>query len=312
VTTITVAPTTTEPESDVPASLNGTEADEELINRRVAAVKIDNHPRARPHVNLNEADVVYEILVEGGITRFIALYHTTDFEKVGPNRSGRPTDSDVLKPLDPVFQISGAQGWVKNIFKADGINVLYDNGVSTYRDKSRKAPHNLFANTYKMRELADENGWSDENPGNLFLFGEAPSSGVSAESISMSFSNHPPATWEWDGERYLRSHDTTPHETINPDGDTEQVSADVVVALKVEEFIMKDPVSNGTSLPTAVTVGEGDAIVFYNGEVVEGTWSREKDSDKIVLSNEDGSAMVIPAGRLWIALVPDDQTVTWE
>ena len=312
-TTMPPTTTTTVPTIDVSESINGLEVeDEQLINRRVAAVKLDNHPRARPHVNLNEADVVYETLVEGGLTRFIALYHTKDFEKVGPNRSGRPTDSKVLKPLHPVFQVSGAQGWVKNIFRRDGINVLYDNGVSTFRDRSRSAPHNLFANTYKMRELADKNGWTDQNPGNLFLFGDAPPSGVAAESIAVSFSDHAPATWEWDGEQYLRAHGSTPHETVNPDGDTERVSSDVVVVLKVREFIMRDPVSNGTSLPTADTVGEGNAIVFYNGEVVKGNWSREKDTDKITLTNKDGTAMVIPPGRLWVALVPKGQPVTWE
>jgi len=311
--TTTVPPTTTtEPESDIPESINGLEADEDLINRRVVAIKIDNHPKARPQVVLNEADAVYETLVEGGLTRFIALYQTKDFDKVGPNRSGRVTDADLIKGLDAVFQISGAQGWVKNIYRKIDINVLYDNGVSTFRDKSRPAPHNLFASTPKIRTIADENNWSNENPGNMFLFGEAPGSGDAATSISMSFSDAPNANWEWDGEVYLRSNGNTPHETVNPEDDIEQVSADVLVALRVREFIMKDPVSNGTSLPTAETVGTGEAVIFYNGEVVEGTWSREEATDMFTLTNTDDTPMVIPPGRLWISLIPNEEPVTWE
>jgi hypothetical protein len=300
------------PESDAASSINGMEADDDMINRRVVAVKIDNHPRARPQVVLNEADVVYETLVEGGITRFIALYQTKDFDKVGPNRSGRVTDTDLIKPLDAVFQISGAQKWVRDIFAADGINVLYDNGITTFRDKSRPAPHNLFASTVKIRERADSKNWSDENPGNMFVFGEAPGSGVAATSVSMSFSGAPNANWEWDDEAYLRSNGSSAHMTVNPDGQTEQVSADVLVALTVREYIARNPAGSGTPLPTADTIGDGLAQVFYNGEVVEGTWMREKDTDMFTLLNEDGTFMVIPAGRLWISLIPNTESVTWE
>jgi hypothetical protein len=314
-TTTTIPPTTTTitvPTIDVSESINGLLAKDDLIDRRVVAVKIDNHPRARPQIALNEADVVYETLVEGGITRFIALYQTADFEKVGPNRSGRVTDSDLIKGLDAVFQISGAQQWVKNVYIADGINVLYDNGVTTYRDKSRPAPHNLFTSTVKIRAIADDRGWSDENPGNMFLFGDAPGSEVAATGVSMSFSSGPNANWEWDGDQYLRSNGSSAHQTVDIDGDVSQVSVDVLVALKVREFIAHNPAGSGTSLPTADTVGTGDAIVFYNGEVVEGTWTREADTDMFTLTNEDGTAMVIPPGRLWISLIPNTESVTWE
>ncbi len=314
-TTTTVPPTTTTitvPLIDVSDSINGLLAKDELIDRRVVAVKIDNHPRARPQIALNEADAVYETLVEGGITRFIALYQTADFEKVGPNRSGRVTDSDLIKGLDATFQISGAQQWVKNIFRADGINVLYDTGATTFRDKSRPAPHNLFTSTIKIRATADSRGWSDENPGNMFVFGDAPGSGVAATDISMSFSGSPNANWEWDGEHYLRSNGSTAHFTINIDGDRERVSTNVLVALKVREYIARNPAGSGTPLPTADTVGTGEAIVFYNGEVVGGTWTRAADTDMFTLTNEDGTTMVIPPGRLWISLIPNNESVSWK
>jgi hypothetical protein len=314
-TTAAVAPTTTitVPTIAISDSINGLVVDnEELINRRVVAVKIDNHPRARPQVALNEADAVYETLVEGGITRFIALYQTQDFDKVGPNRSGRVTDTDLIKPLDAVFQISGAQKWVRNIFAADGINVLYDNGFTTFRDKSRPAPHNLFASTVKIRERADIKNWSDENPGNMFLFGDAPETGIAATKISMSFSGGMNANWEWDGEGYVRSNGATAHQTVDADGTKEQVSTDLLVALMVREFIAHNPAGSGTSLPTADTVGTGQVMVFYNGEIVEGTWSRDTDVDMFTLTNEDGTAMVIPPGRMWISLIPNTEHVTWE
>jgi hypothetical protein len=201
---------------------------------------------------------------------------------------------------------------VKNVFRADGINVLYDNGVTTFRDKSRPAPHNLFTSTITIREVADDRGWSDENPGNMFLFGDAPGSNAKATNVSMSFSGGPNANWEWDGETYLRSNGSTAHQTVDEDGTKKQVSAETLIALKVREFIAHNPAGSGTSLPTADTVGTGDAIVFYNGEVVEGSWSREKDTDMFTLTNKDGTAMVIPPSRMWISLIPNTESVTWE
>ena len=101
-TTTTTAPptttttTTTIPEPEVSAAINGLPAEDDLVDRRVVAVKIDNHPNARPQSGLDVADAVYEVLVEAGLTRFIALFHQSDADHVGPNRSGRPTDSQVM------------------------------------------------------------------------------------------------------------------------------------------------------------------------------------------------------------------------
>src|SRR5680860_1000202 len=119
--TTTTAPTTTTPTSTtttttlapgIGPTINGLNAERDLYERRVVAVKIDNHPAARPQSGLQEADAVYEVLVEGGLTRFIAMFHQSDSEYVGPNRSGRPTDSGLMAPLGGPFQISGAQSWV--------------------------------------------------------------------------------------------------------------------------------------------------------------------------------------------------------
>ncbi len=310
--TTTSSTTTTVPSVEVSEAINGLPADEALIDRRVVAVKIDNHPKARPQIGLNEADAVYETLVEGGITRFIALYQRNDLDKVGPNRSGRVTDSALMKPLGGAFQISGAQGWVKNVFKADGINVIYDNGVTTFRDDSRPRPHNLFTSTDEIRAWSDKKGWDDENPGNLFLFGDQPDSEAAATTIAMSFSDAPPARWEWDGEVYLRSNGNDPHETYMSDGELVRVSADVLVALKVREYIARNPAGSGTVLPTADTVGSGEGFVFYDGGVTGVTWERGSKSDRFSLIAEDGTELVLPPGRLWISLIPNTKTVTWE
>ncbi len=314
-TTTTVPATTTTAESalEIADSINGLPADDDLIDRRVVGIKIDNHLKARPQSALQAADAVYEILVEGGITRFIALFHQTDLDWVGPNRSGRPTDSKVMAGLDGApFQISGAQGWVKNIYEADGINVVYDTGATTFRVPLRPKPHNLFTSTNLVREWADGRGWPDENPGNLFAFGEPSPRNDEAVRIEISFSDSTPPTWAWDGEHYLRFHGTTPHEWVNEDGDSGQVAFDTLVVMKMRKYIASNPAGSGTSVPTVETVGEGEAFVFYNGGVVGGTWERGSITDKFFLSTSDGTEIVLPPGRVWISLQPDNQTLTWE
>lgn len=315
-TTTTTAPpvtTTTEPNLEIADSINGLPADDDLINRRVVGIKIDNHLKARPQSALQAADAVYEVLVEGGITRFIALFHQTDLDWVGPNRSGRPTDSKVMSALAGApFQISGAQGWVKNIYKADDINVVYDTGATTFRVPLRPKPHNLFTSTILIREWADKQGWPDENPGNLFVYGEPTPGDDQATRIEVFFSNGTPSTWAWDGEQYLRFHGTTPHEWVNEDGDSGQVAFDTLVVMKMRKYIASNPAGSGTSVPTVDTVGKGDAFVFYNGVVVGGTWERGSAEDPFFLTTADGDDLILPPGRVWISLQPNTETLTWE
>lgn len=315
-TTTTLPPTTTtttEPSIEVSESINGLPSDDALVDRRVVAVKIDNHVKARPQSALQSADAVFEVLVEGGITRFIALFHQTDLDWVGPNRSGRPTDSKVITALEGApFQISGAQGWVKDIFKADRINMIEDNGITTYRVPNRPKPHNLFTSTILIREYADDRGWPDENPGNLFAYGEPTPGDDEATKIEVHFSDATPPTWAWDGEKYLRFHGNQPHEWVNDDGDSGQVAFDTLVVMKMRKYIASNPAGSGTSLPTVDTVGKGDALVFYGGQVVGGTWERGSKTEPFYLSTADGNEIVLPPGRVWISLQPNNQSVDWE
>lgn len=315
-TTTTVPPTTTTtiPSVAVSAAINGLEAEDELIDRRVVAIKIDNHANARPQSGLEIADAVYEVLVEGGITRFISLFHQSDTDFVGPNRSGRPTDSKLVAALaDAPFQISGAQGWVKNIFRADDINVVWDNGTTTYRMPHRHKPHNLYTSSILIREWADDQGWPDENPGNLFTFGEPTEGETAATTIEVEYSDSLSSNWEWDEvlEQYLHFQGTEPHEWVTEDGDTGQISFDTIVAMKMRKYIARNPAGSGTSLPTVESVGTGEAVVFFSGQAVTGTWAREDITEPLTLTAEDGTDLVLPPGRIWMSLIPDDRSIAW-
>lgn len=316
--TTTAAPTTTTttiPTVEVSEAINGLPAEDDLIDRRVVAIKIDNHANARPQSGLEIADAVYEVLVEGGITRFISLFHQSDADYVGPNRSGRPTDSKLIAALAGApFQISGAQGWVKDIFNVDDINVVWDNGTTTYRMPHRPKPHNLYTSSILVREWADERGWPDENPGNLFSFGEPTEGESTATAMQVEYSDSLSSNWEWDQEleQYVHFQGTQPHEWVTDDGDSGPITFDTVVVMKMRKYTASNPAGSGTSLPTVDSVGTGEAVVFFGGQAVTGIWAREDITEPFTLTTEDGSDLVLPPGRIWMSLIPDNRTVTWE
>lgn len=147
-----------EPEPD-PCPLTGADAPEDVdLQRPVLAVKIDNASRARPQAGLESADVVYEELVEGGITRFLAIFHCRDAERLGPVRSGRMVDPDLLQQYAPVlFAYSGANDSVLGkVASTPGVVDLQHGklGSAYFRQPGRPAPHNLFTSTEAIRGAA--------------------------------------------------------------------------------------------------------------------------------------------------------------
>lgn len=311
--TTTTSTTTTTLAPGIDPTINGLPAEEDLYQRRVISVKIDNHPAARPQSGIQEADAAYEVLVEGGLTRFIAMFHQSDSEYVGPNRSGRPTDSSLMAALDGALQISGAQPWIQDIFRRDGVNVVYDNGVTTFRMPHRQAPHNLYATTPAIRDYADDRGWPDEAPPALFVYGNEPTEASEvAETIEFDWSDHPGVLWTWDGDQYLRFNGSTAHEWIDTDDETGQIAFDTLVVIKGKRYTASSSTGAGSSVPAIKTIGSGDALVFHSGRVLEATWERETIDDMIRVIDASGSDVILPPGRVWINIFPSTRTIAWE
>lgn len=342
---ITQAPATTATSGSLPPSpVNGMGVeDASAIDRRVIAVKIDNHWNARPQSGIEQADAIYELLVEGGLTRFIALFHHSDTEFLGPIRSGRPTDPTLVKYIGAPLQISGAQPWVSGIIAGHGVKVLGDNGNTTFRIRTRSAPHNLYGSTLSMRDEADRRGYPDDPPAEpLFDFGEPTPGADGATTVSMDWSNLPAVRWEWTGSEYLRFNGDQPHNwlalpeeqdedsateesedsgddqegttttTTEPEDLEHQIATDVIVVITANKYWASSSSGAGSSVPALETVGSGDAYVFYGGKVVEGSWARESVDERFELTLPDESPITIPAGRLWISIFPNNQQVTWQ
>lgn len=295
--------------------VNGLPVDDpDTLERRVMAVKIDNHPNARPQSGIQEAEAVVEIRVEGSFTRFMAIFHTADSEYLGPIRSARPSDAMVVLPLSATMVVSGGQPWVRAGISSIGVPFLTETASGMFRISGRRAPHNLYGSTLALRETADARGFSDEAPAQPWLpFGEMHEGAEEATSARITFAQGTTVTWDWDGENWARTFGSTPSTWRDQDGETGQVTADTVVALVGNFYTASPPAGqSGSSVPATDTVGEGRAVVLSAGKVIEGTWSRDSADEPFTLLTTDGEPMMVPPGFLWLSIVPSVGSITWD
>lgn len=334
-TTTTITPSTTtststtildNPNLDI-SPINGLEVDDPtLLERRVLGVKIDNHRSAIPQSGIENADMVIEIMVEG-ITRFLTVWHQSDSEYLGPQRSGRPTDTMLMAALnEPTFAISGAQRWVQNLIRSMDVHIIGEVRPATFRIPSRPAPHNLYVNTMLLREYADEQGYPDEPPlAPLWEFGPIPETAEEVAEVSIDFPGTP-VIWTWDegSGTWLRSAYREESFYLVPaeegqEGEEVEVVEDelhrvgfpVLVALFTEQYIHESG-GRPRGLPSSLTTGSGEAYVFAEGKVIPGTWERETEQEWFTLLDTEGNPILVPPGQAWISLVPSTRGLTYE
>jgi len=287
-------------------------ASSSLVDRKLIAVKVDNHWNSRPQSGLEHADAVFELVVEAGITRFIALFHHSDSPWVGPVRSLRPTDWTLVKPLNGALTISGGQPWIVDGALSNSVPLIGDMGPPlTARWRDRSAPHNLYANTAEARRIAEDRGLDQNPPPTLFNRGPSTASPMDvATYIFLDWTDTTDVVWHWDGSQYLRSVEGVSHQLIAQDGTTTQIAADVLVVLMAERYTAC-PSGDGSCVPAWHTTGENRAIVFAEGLAQEGRWSRADVGDWFTLTGTGGEPMAMPAGRTWIMIYPETAELVW-
>ena len=310
---LTVGPSITADKSAPPAPvipptwpLTGVAA--EVANRPALVVKIENSPEARPQTGLDQTDMVWEEVVEGGITRFAAVFNSVVPEKVGPIRSVRPMDAGIAAPMHGLIAFSGGVATFVNAIKAAGVQLVsMDLGSKGFeRTSTRKAPHNVLGTPSVFWSLADSD--HSASPAPQFGFAPAPAqssavvSGTPVTKIDLTMSgvSHPVWTWAADKSAFLRSEGTTPSVTSTG----VRISATNVVVLRVSlnASVGVDPAGN--PIPETVMIDSGDAVVFSGGKQVAAKWSKESVAKQVVLTAADGSPIKLAPGNTWIELVP--------
>lgn len=304
--TTTLAPTTTTAPPIAP--LTGLAGDAALLDRTALVVKIDNvEPKARPQAGVNKADVVFEERVEGSVTRWLAVFHSTDAGPVGPVRSARTSDLGVLLALHrPYFAWSGANDFfAARIRAANLLDVGYDRATSYfYRASDRKAPDNLMLKS--TAELMTIPNQGSAPPPALFTFravGQNPAHLEPVTDVRVDFGSSAgaaPVEFHWNGSGWARTQKGTPH----VDAAGERIAPTNVIIQFTQYASSGVNDQFGVPIPEAQMVGEGDAWVLTDGGLVVGRWRKTSLTAVTTYTDVDGNPIGLTPGRTWVALPP--------
>ncbi|SDO29052.1 Protein of unknown function [Cryobacterium flavum] len=265
------------------------------------AAKIDNHVAARPQVAIDRTDLVFEELVEGGITRYVAVWQSSIPDQVGPVRSIRPMDPDIIAPFGGLVAFSGGQQRFVDAMNATGqISAIFDYDTTGLfsRSKATAAPHNviLAASEFVNRNATVAPPTQQYGYAPALAGASAVVDGTPISVINTRFSNSSARSWTWNAEAaaYLRAQDGAPD--LTPEG--AQLKATNVVVVRVN-------VTVDQSIPKTELIASGEASISSGGKTIAATWSKDSQSMPIRLVDANGVTIRLAPGNTWFQLVPN-------
>jgi Protein of unknown function (DUF3048) N-terminal domain/Protein of unknown function (DUF3048) C-terminal domain len=278
---------------------------------RVLAVKIDNIVFARPQTGLTRADIVYVIPVEGGLSRFLAIFSSHVPPVIGPVRSARQTDVKLLRQFGrPAFAFSGATPWLLRVLEHKHFVSLYA-GITGgyYRNNSRIAPYNLYASPRTLlreaRQRASKAGQHVSKARDIgFRFGPRPPGAHVRRKFSISY---PAAsfTFRWSSQRHRwlvwmdgARAETTDRGQLRP----------ATVVIEYTRVGTSKFLERGIRPPFAFTVGSGRALVLRNGMIYRAAWSRPHADGGTKFTLPSGKRMTFARGQVWVVLASRNGT----
>ncbi|OGH64765.1 MAG: hypothetical protein A2821_01265 [Candidatus Magasanikbacteria bacterium RIFCSPHIGHO2_01_FULL_41_23] len=267
--------------------------------RAFVGVMIENHPVARPQAGLAEASVVYEALVEGNYTRFLAFFdYAEKINKVGPVRSARPYYLDWLNEWgNPLYMhVGGSPEALQKIVaqKIFDANEFY-HAKSYWRDSSQSAPHNVYTDSGKWTEFrqSDFLNFSSWN----FVTSSTPCLIHCLTHIRISYSSETDVQWDFNTTttRFVRYHGNTKH--VTEEG---EIVADTIIIQEI-----KTKVIDGEGRLALQTIGEGQAVVAYDGKKINATWKKESFKSRTRFFDGTGVEILLKPGKIWLEIVPN-------
>jgi hypothetical protein len=271
--------------------------------RSALTIKMDNTPQAHPQWGVNKADVVYEEIVEGGITRLAAIFNSNLPAKVGPVRSVRRTDRQIVFPIGGIFAFSGGAPYAITSIETAPVKLIQQSnaGAAMYRDPTRPPPHNLFANAV----LLMKEGGKVHSPPALFTYvpWSAPPRGAPVGSFTVNFEAGFATSFQWDAKTHdwLRSIFGAPDVTANGI----RIAPTNVIVMSVD---YKGGV--GVEGSYAQMVGSGPVEIFSDGRVQKGKWFRSKIQLKTAYRSATGKVIALRPGQTWVELLATGETVS--
>lgn len=296
----------------VRSPLTGELVPRESLARRPLAVMVENSPAARPQSGLDKADLVYEMLAEAAITRFMAVYLHSEAAVLGPVRSARPYFITRALDYDAIYAYSGGSEAAKKMVRTEQVAALDEFGIGRrafWRIKGRNAPHNLYTDTAKLRKVSAEKGYkqfSEITPFKFLAEGEALSGGRSSAGPIIYYPrDFSVAAFEYDQSQnhYLRATGGKPHKD-NVTG--EQLTVRNIIVQYVNTKVIDKEGRRSMKM-----TGSGRALLFTGGQVYEGRWHKSGLRFRTVFTGENGTEFKLNPGRTWISVVPIDTKVDY-
>jgi hypothetical protein len=312
----TVDKGTSEPEVNLPYTypLTGKPAAENMKDRPFV-VMVENYLTARPQSGLDQADLVYEVLAEGNITRFVAVYHSQPAEAIGPVRSIRPYFIELGLGFDGILVHAGWSQVAMNLIAEQKLNHLdqvYGDHPYFWRDKARASPHNVFTSTKLMKKGVSakkfRKKWVD--PELRFTQvkpqdGTRPAEGQPATSITIPYVQSYAVGYDYQASSntYLRSMDGTPH--------VDRISDKVLSATNVLIIEAKHRVVDDDGRRSVDVYGPGRGYLLQNGLIRRIIW--ENRNDVIRAYEPSGKQAEIPLfpGQTWVQIIPKLEQVSY-
>lgn len=263
----------------------------------VLAVKIDNVAPARPQTGTTAADLVYVEPVEGGLTRLLAVFQSRMPPVVGPVRSVRETDLQLLAPLDaPALAFSGEAPELRPLLAGAPVVDVSASAVPAayYRERDRPSPHDVYVRTAALTV-----GGPPRDVG--FRFGPLPAGGRPAAGLTARYpSTSISVEWVAAERRWVFDVDGAP--LLAAEGGRPGAATVVLQQVVVRDTAIRD--ANGTPSPFAESVGAGAAVVLRDGQAFDGTWSRPSPDAPTTFTRPDGTSLTFATGPVWVLLLP--------
>ena len=249
---------------------------------------------------------MFEEVVEGGITRFMAIYHCGSSKQAGPVRSARFDDPKIVTPFTRILAFSGANSIVERELKARRLVPLDEDNTT---DELFRVPegvlelHNLFANSEGLRRIAVQRKVGPPLE-NIFTFGELPKKAKKARSVSVNFTASNTIEYRWQGGLWKRYEAGAPFVSVTGT----QIAVPNVLVQEVD-------VSNSTTIfdvagnpsPDISLIGKGRLLLFRDGKVIKGTWLNPEDGGVPAYQTKQGETLTFAPGPVWVELVPSSK-----
>ncbi|QAS52127.1 DUF3048 domain-containing protein [Halobacillus litoralis] len=285
--------------------LTGEPADDP-IDTPIVSVMVNNHTKARPQSGLSQADLVYEVLAEGQITRFLALFQSEIPDTIGPVRSARPYYFELADGHDALYVYHGASTAINQQVANSGVRYLngaiYDNnGWLFQRSSDRAAPHNSYLLTDGIDRAVDHKSYETTvNHKDLPFKEDSQLDGNPVDDVTIAYSNSTEVSYSYDeeNEQFLRSSDGEP--TIDR-ANNERIAVENIFVIKTDHQIIDNVGRRDIDLTSG-----GDAYLLQKGQLKEVQW---KNIDGQLLPFEDGEPLSFTPGHTWVNIIPKNATV---